>query len=700
MIRLQQILRGSRTLQRNLAPRRCVLSSMPRPLFAPSPSTRVQASSILTVCHLEGHAPRWSASKRYHDLDESSAKDVKDLDRITFLFLRDGYNTRVTWTFQFAKYPENLLEQLLAHNCCPSGRIEDELAAAFRTYVVSLVNFNKEFPYFMVAEPLYVRFGFNSPKGYPRMENTEVLKIEPRGYLPNKWSFETVASGSKLARLLHRERELTSSELPYAELLAGFSVDADRPLDHIWLSRWELEQVAACIRRGTHIVWTNDDIQKFLSLAKLGRSSKEMAAEMTKSHFAIQKAKEKLARPKLAKLRAAMNVELSDPNYSAKNQAWATLVRASTRTWWADKDVGKLVELRKDGWPLTRIADKLDRKPADVQKALRLLGTGPFHTATSTSHNATASTSQDSTEVLPELSSGDSTEEVFHRRLTEVWTCLLDSVKTPAWTRIIATRTKDEWLSQISDGIGSEVRTLLAGTQCPTFQELNALPLLMSTDAGVYARLVESRYEVQFAIDRMVYVGSASKYNAGLAGRIAEHASKLKNKPGRKRKTIPRLQITIEARKLRWPGNFATLMVLSFPSSKPQDVYNVRATVVIAEAMLTIWLGALQDPPPNVNPSPRLFDAFPWNLAERDYTPWSSHNPLLVDFTLPWEMDPCIREVQEDEEATEEVEHIAAPDDVQGSSRSSPTTHQHWISPDRASFHPTSASGTLSPDSS
>ncbi|KJX93779.1 hypothetical protein TI39_contig4258g00006 [Zymoseptoria brevis] len=698
MILLQQILRGSRKLQRDLAPRRCVLSSTPRPSFAPSPINRMRASPMLTVCHLEGHAPRWSVSKRYHDLDESSAKDVKDLDRITFLFLRDGYNTRVTWTFQFANYPENLLEQLLAHNCCPPGQIEDELAAAFRKYVLSLVNFNKESPYFLVGDVLYIRFGFVPRKSYPHMENTEVLKIKQRGTLPNKWSFETVASGSKLAKLLHRERELTSPELPYEELLAGFSMYGNRTLDHMWLSRWEFEQVAACIRRSTHTVWTDEDIRKFLSLTKLGRSSKDMVGDMKKSHAAIQKARLRLARPTLAKLRAAMNVELSDLNYSAENQAWATLVRASTRTWWADKDVGKLIELRKDGWPLTRIADKLDRKPADVQKALRLLGTGPFHTAPSTSHNATASTSQDSTELPSELSSGESTEEVFHRRLTEVWACLLDSVKTPAWTRIIATRTKEEWLSKISEGIGSEVRTLLAGTRCPTFQDLNALPLLMSRDAGVYARLVESRYEIQFAIDRMVYVGSASKYGGGLASRIAEHASKRKNKPGRKRKIIPRLQTSIEARTLRWPGNFATLMVLRFPSSRPQDVYNVRATVVIAEAMLTIWLGALQDPPPNVNPSPRLFDAFPWDLAERDYTPWSSHNPLLVDFTLPLEMDPCIREVQEDEEATEEIEHIAAPDAAQAAhGRRQPPINigSRQIGP---VFHTTSAPGTLPPD--
>jgi hypothetical protein len=42
----------------------------------------------------------------------------------------------------------------------------------------------------------------------------------------------------------------------------------------------------------------------------------------------------------------------------------------------------------------------------------------------------------------------------------------------------------------------------------------------------VYARLITSRYELQTANDRYLYVGSASKYGSGLNGRVSKHIEK------------------------------------------------------------------------------------------------------------------------------------------------------------------------------
>lgn len=59
--------------------------------------------------------------------------------------------------------------------------------------------------------------------------------------------------------------------------------------------------------------------------------------------------------------------------------------------------------------------------------------------------------------------------------------------------------------------------------QPPTYDELECLPSVDSTDAGVYVRLLTSRYELQTASDRYLYVGSASKYGSGLNGSVSEH---------------------------------------------------------------------------------------------------------------------------------------------------------------------------------
>jgi hypothetical protein len=76
-------------------------------------------------------------------------------------------------------------------------------------------------------------------------------------------------------------------------------------------------------------------------------------------------------------------------------------------------------------------------------------------------------------------------------------------------------------------------------------------------------------------------------------------------------------------------GRFVTLMTIKMNSAEGEHVLDVRRTVTLAEAILTIWLGALQ------SPCHHLLRLCPWDLQALDYGAWSSHNPLEADIMLP-----------------------------------------------------------------
>ena len=92
---------------------------------------------------------------------------------------------------------------------------------------------------------------------------------------------------------------------------------------------------------------------------------------------------------------------------------------------------------------------------------------------------------------------------------------------TLTWREALSKQSAEEWLLTISQGIPEGFERILGGLQPPTHEEIESLPSSDSADAGVYARLVKSRHELQIAIDRYLYVGSASRYGSGLNGRVS-----------------------------------------------------------------------------------------------------------------------------------------------------------------------------------
>jgi hypothetical protein len=163
------------------------------------------------------------------------------------------------------------------------------------------------------------------------------------------------------------------------------------------------------------------------------------------------------------------------------------------------------------------------------------------------------------------------------------------------------------------------------------------LPPVDTTDAGVYARLLNSRHKLHAATERYVYVGSASRAQGGLNTRVREHTTKSHN---------TRLGRFVKSKKLEQPGRFVTLMTMKMKSMDDQDVLDVRRTVTLAEAILTVWLGALRDRWVLQDLShlgiggacqyrSGLEELYQWDIGVRDYTPLCSHNPLTLDIVEP-----------------------------------------------------------------
>jgi Uri superfamily endonuclease len=191
------------------------------------------------------------------------------------------------------------------------------------------------------------------------------------------------------------------------------------------------------------------------------------------------------------------------------------------------------------------------------------------------------------------------------------------------WREALQEKPAEEWLSSVSMGIPEHIKKALGGLRPPTWVELESLPLIDTNDAGVYARLVTSRHQIQMVSDRYLYVGSASKYGGGLNWRIAQHIRKTKLKHE------SRLQYDIRTKRLKGNGRFVTLMVMKMDSSENEVVLHVRKTVILAEAILTVWLSALR------SPSHDFQSVCPWDSQTLQYTGWASHNPLMDDVVLP-----------------------------------------------------------------
>ncbi|KAL9100886.1 MAG: hypothetical protein Q9163_003797 [Psora crenata] len=213
-------------------------------------------------------------------------------------------------------------------------------------------------------------------------------------------------------------------------------------------------------------------------------------------------------------------------------------------------------------------------------------------------------------------------ESIFNSHLVDVWQGLLRSEMTEKWRGASGEIIRGVAFHYFG-GYQDMLRNSSEGFDLQPGGELEGLPSTDTDDAGVYARLVSSRYGIQKVSDRYLYVGCASRYGSGLIARISEHTVK------RKRSDESRLQRDIRKKDLKGNNRFVTLMVMRMDSPKSEDVHDVRLTVTLAEAISAMWLGALQ------SPSLHLQNLCQWDPQTLEYTAWSSHNPLTVEVVKP-----------------------------------------------------------------
>ena len=270
---------------------------------------------------------------------------------------------------------------------------------------------------------------------------------------------------------------------------------------------------------------------------------------------------------------------------------------------WSDEETDALVDLRNEGRSLPVISSWLRRTAGNIKEQLIEIEVdyprpkGPQ-------------------ELPPGLR-----EQLFNQRLISILRGLCKHPMTSKWKDHIFSKALEEWAVIISRSIPDRVKRVLGSLEAPTYKVLMDLPVVCTEDAGVYARLMHRSSNLK-EIHRFIYVGSASRYRFGLYERMSQHIHR-KYHP---RRFNTKLQRLIRRNMLKHLKNFITLMTAEITTSK--DISEVRRKVVLAEAIMAIWLGAL-DTSRSDNES--LRSIYPWNLGLLDYSAASPHNPLVVD---------------------------------------------------------------------
>ena len=268
---------------------------------------------------------------------------------------------------------------------------------------------------------------------------------------------------------------------------------------------------------------------------------------------------------------------------------------------WSNEEIRSLTSLRDRGHKLSVISSWLLRTEQNVKKMLTEM--------------VVDVTPKGPQELPPGLR-----EKLFNERLNQILRGLSQRPMTSKWQDHILSKPLEEWAILISRGIPDRVKSALGGLTAPTYKELMDMPDMCTTDAGVYARLMHTTLNLGNQ-DRFVYVGSASRFGGGLNARIMQHVSE-------RRQT--RLQELVKRKGLRQSRNFITLMTVEIATSK--HVLEIRRRVVLAEAVMTVWLGALNT---SRLESHSLRLMYPWDPVLLDYVGASTHNPLEYDVMEP-----------------------------------------------------------------
>lgn len=220
-------------------------------------------------------------------------------------------------------------------------------------------------------------------------------------------------------------------------------------------------------------------------------------------------------------------------------------------------------------------------------------------------------------------------QAILTERLYQVIERLLNEDITPQWRCILTAKSVEDWVARLLPLIPKRVKHVLAAPKPPTASDLRGLGWQATNSMGVYAWILKPKFINPLRPESFIYVGSATKYGWGLSGRKVQHQ---RGKDG----ANFLLQSRIKSAGLGKKGIFTTLLAVEATSRKSKDVVETRYLVTFAEAIFTVWLGALSEGNPG-NYSRRLClrSICPWELDQISYMGTCSHNPLTKDVILP-----------------------------------------------------------------
>ncbi|KAI1660095.1 hypothetical protein F4813DRAFT_313106 [Daldinia decipiens] len=228
-----------------------------------------------------------------------------------------------------------------------------------------------------------------------------------------------------------------------------------------------------------------------------------------------------------------------------------------------------------------------------------------------------------------ELSTSE--RETLEVRLDRILVGLTKADKTDKWRRVLMGTPRAEWVERILALIPTPVGHILAASSPPTISRLRSLEWEDTNKMGVYTWILTHKLYNPFYPEHYVYVGSATKYGEGLSRRKFQHQYQQGGKH-----SSPYLKSRIRKQGLDRKGPFITLLSMDVTSSEPNEVVKARQFIVLAEAIFTIWLGALTEGREGTKEEHILLRSLcPWSPEQISYGGMCSHNPLSFDISYP-----------------------------------------------------------------
>lgn len=213
-------------------------------------------------------------------------------------------------------------------------------------------------------------------------------------------------------------------------------------------------------------------------------------------------------------------------------------------------------------------------------------------------------------------------------RIDRILKGFMVSRMTKTWRHFLEQKPIKRWRKEILALISPSIGRILAASSPPTIADMKACKWEYTNALGVYAWFLPRKHSETFVHRYYIYVGSATRYGWGLSGRKSEHL-------GAKR-SFRSLPLYLQDQSLAIQGShFVALISKDLDSNDPAEIVETRRLLVLAEAVLTAWFGALRPTPKNSRERSLFRSVIPWAVEDTPYIGLCSHNPLLRDIRYP-----------------------------------------------------------------